>query len=61
MKKKMKRLSLNRETVRNLNEGEMSAAQGGASERFCPVESAYVICATASCPTRCQVICGGVQ
>jgi hypothetical protein len=61
MKKKMKRLSLNRETVRNLNQGEMSAALGGASERFCPVETAYAICATESCPTRCQWYCEGVQ
>jgi len=53
MKRNMKRLTLNRETVRLLNAEEISAAQGGASNPFCPLPTAYVLCATNSCPTDC--------
>jgi hypothetical protein len=58
MKRKMKRLTLSRETVRALNPEEMTAAQGGAS--FYQV-TAYVICATHTCPSECgQWYCQGV-
>jgi hypothetical protein len=65
MKRNVKRLTLNRETVRLLNAEEMSAAQGGApttSLRLCPAPSAFVVCISQqSCPTECgQWYCQGV-
>jgi hypothetical protein len=52
MKRKMKRLTLNRETVRALDTEEFAAVQGGASNPFCPVFTAYT-CTANSCPTEC--------
>lgn len=49
MKRNMKRLTLNRETVRLLNAEEMSAAQGGDFYQV----TAYVICVPQSAPTNC--------
>jgi hypothetical protein len=61
MKRNVKRLSLNRETLRNLNVEEMAAAQGAASERICPVATAFVVCVSHTCPTECgQWYCYGV-
>lgn len=61
MKRNLKRLTLNRETLRYLNSEEMAAAQGGASERICPIPSAFVVCISQSCPTECgQWYCQGV-
>ena len=61
MKRNMKRLTLNRETVRLLNADEMAAAQGGASNSICPVPSLLVVCISQSCPTECgQWYCYGV-
>jgi len=60
MKKNAKiRLTLNRETLRNLSPEQMAAAEGGALVRltdtcFCPVVSQ-------TCPTNCgQWYCYGV-
>ena len=61
MKRNMKRLALNRETVRLLNPEEMSAAQGGASVSICPAPSVLVRCISESCPALChQPYCYGV-
>jgi hypothetical protein len=61
MKRNMKRLALNRETLRYLNAEEMSAVQGGASERLCPAPSVFVVCVSQSCPSECgQWYCYGV-
>jgi len=72
MKRNMKRLTLNRETLRHLNEGEMSAAQGAASEVICqqtdvncPVvirtQTCFANCVSQTCPTQCgQWYCHGV-
>ena len=61
MKRNVKRLALNRETVRLLNAEEMSAAQGGASGGICPAPSVLVVCVSQSCPTQCgQWYCYGV-
>jgi hypothetical protein len=56
MKRNLKRLTLNRETVRHLNEGEMAAAQGGVSERqLCMQLTEH------TCPSHCgQWYCQGV-
>lgn len=55
MKRNVKRLTLNRETLRSLDVQEMSAVQGGASERICPVTQTcfvtYCDCLTQNCPT----------
>jgi hypothetical protein len=61
MKKSLKtRLTLNRETLRNLTADQMSAAQGGALEptsNVCPMPNTNVGCPvvviSATCPTRC--------
>jgi hypothetical protein len=59
MKKSLKaRLTLNRETLRNLDADQMAAAQGGAvvvtQSANCPVlNTNNVNCLTATCPTRC--------
>ena len=59
MKRNMKRLALNRETVRLLNPEEMSAAQGGGSVSIPP--SVLVVCISKSCPSLCnQPYCYGV-
>jgi len=62
MKKSAKiRLTLHRETLRNLSPEQMNAAQGGAIVRqtdtcFCPV-----VVTNQSCPTNCgQWYCYGV-
>lgn len=70
MKKTVKlRLTLNRETLRYLDKAEMSAAQGGATERICvQTQSCFVTycnCTTTitnqSCPSECgQWYCQGV-
>lgn len=66
MKRTVKRLTLNRETLRYLDTGEMSAAQGGATERICvQTQSCFVTycnCITQqSCPSECgQWYCYGV-
>ncbi len=70
MKRTVKlRLTLNRETLRYLNSGEMSAVQGGASERICPQTQTcfvtYCNCPITitqqSCPSECgQWYCQGV-
>jgi hypothetical protein len=62
MKKSLKtRLTLNRETLRNLASDEMPGAQGGALEPVtfggCPVLITNT-CLTHTCPTRCgQAYC----
>ena len=48
MKKKNVKLSLNRETLQNLNTDEMPAVQGGASV-FCATQ---VNCVSQNCPTK---------
>ena len=61
MKRQVKRLTLNRETLRHLNAEEMYAAQGGASENICPIPSILVVCISQTCPTKCgQWYCYGV-
>jgi hypothetical protein len=61
MKRNMKRLTLNRETLRALDTEEMSNAQGGVSERICPVATAFAVCVSQTCPTKCgQWYCYGV-
>ncbi len=64
MKKSAKiRLTLNRETLRNLSAGETSGAQGGGivvNTTECPilVTNSCYNCLTQSCPTRCgQTYC----
>ncbi|HEX4498459.1 MAG TPA: class I lanthipeptide [Thermoanaerobaculia bacterium] len=64
MKKSLKtRLTLNRETLRNLAADEMSGAQGGGvvlvsqGAGTCPV-LITAVCVTQTCPTRCgQTYC----
>jgi hypothetical protein len=60
------RLTLNRETLRNLNAQDMKAAAGGATETTCPrntqgscFQSVCDACIThQTCPTNCgQTIC----
>lgn len=53
MKRNVKRLTLNRETLRHLDVEEMSAAQGGASEQICPVPSVFQVCISQTCPSQC--------
>jgi hypothetical protein len=53
------RLTLNRETLRNLNPDEARAAQGAAgSDRICVVTEScfvtYCLCLTKTCPTECN-------
>ena len=45
------RLTLNRETLRHLNSEEMSAAQGGASERICRITQSCFV-SYCNCPTN---------
>jgi hypothetical protein len=61
MKKNAKiRLTLNRETLRNLSVDEMPGAQGGAvvvNTTVCPVILTNT-CVTYTCPTKCgQTYC----
>jgi hypothetical protein len=62
MKRNMKRLTLNRETLRSLDTEEVSAVQGGVSERICRVtQTCFQNCVSQSCPTECgQWYCYGV-
>jgi hypothetical protein len=54
------RLTLNRETLRNLSAEEASGAQG-ASNSICLITDTCYNCPTVSCPTRCgQTYCYGV-
>ena len=59
MKKKSlkSRLTLNRETLRNLNADQMSEAQGGIVlqpvSSDCPRLNTNVGCPSDTCPTRC--------
>ena len=58
MKKSLKtRLTLNRETLRNLNADQLSEAQGGivvvTQSANCPVLNTNVGCPSDTCPTRC--------
>lgn len=63
MKKNAKiRLTLSRETLRNLSAEEMSGAQRGASGAICQITDScfqtYCVCVTQTCPTRCgQTYC----
>jgi hypothetical protein len=62
MKKSLKtRLTLNRETLRALDAGESSNAQGGILTQAvgCPLLTATCFnCVTQTCPTRCgQTYC----
>jgi hypothetical protein len=64
MRKSLKtRLTLNRETLRNLAADEMSGAQGGGVVLVtqgvtCPVLIITNTCVTQTCPTRCgQTYC----
>jgi len=61
MKRNVKRLTLNRETLRYLNAEEVSAAQG-ASERLCALtQTCFQVCVSQTCPTKCgQWYCYGV-
>ena len=61
------RLTLNRETLRNLEAAELTDAQGGAnSQGICQITQScfatYCVCVTQqSCPTNCgQWYCYGV-
>ena len=66
MKRTAKRLTLNRETLGQLNKKEMSAAQGGVSENICTITQTcfetYCNCLTRqTCPSFCgQWYCYGV-
>ncbi|HEY0512453.1 MAG TPA: hypothetical protein VGH73_11145 [Thermoanaerobaculia bacterium] len=67
MKKTVKiRLTLNRETLRNLVSDEMSGAQGGAlvvttTDCTVLVTNSCYNCVSQTCPTRCgQWYCHGV-
>jgi hypothetical protein len=52
------RLTLHRETVRNLAAPEMSAAQGGINSIGCPTYTLYRTCGiTGGCPTQAS-FCG---
>lgn len=56
------RLTLNRETLRNLTSDQLSGAQGGALEpntTGCPVLNTNVNCPTNTCLTQtCPTHCG---
>jgi hypothetical protein len=65
MKKSLKnRLTLNRETLRNLASDEMAGAQGGAPTTLftgCPPVRTYTCITYNTCPTNCgQTYCYGV-
>ena len=56
------RLTLNRETLRNLDAAELTAAPGGASTPFCTVTytcfQTYCVCVTQrTCPSNCENTC----
>jgi hypothetical protein len=62
MKRNLKtRLTLNRETLRTLDGGELRAAPGASVPNICLItQSCYnctATCVTASCPTRCGAGC----
>jgi hypothetical protein len=48
MKKRPEKLSLNKETLRNLSERDLQQPVGGASVKFCP--SYYETCTESGCP-----------
>ena len=58
MKRNVKRLTLNRETVRRLNGEEMSAVQGGAPTGRITCQSLTCYCTVVSCES-CPTECGG--
>jgi hypothetical protein len=56
------RLTLNRETLRNLDAAELTATPGGASTPFCTVTytcfQTYCVCVTQkTCPSECINTC----
>jgi hypothetical protein len=51
-KTKMRKLSLNRETLRQLVSGEMGAVQAGSGENWCSVPSCIDGCRSA--PATCE-------
>ena len=56
------RLTLNRETLRNLDAAELGAAPGGASDGICPITHScfqtYCVCITQrTCPSNCINTC----
>ena len=56
------RLTLNRETLRNLDAAELEAAPGGGSGGICPVTYTcfltYCVCVTQrTCPSNCENTC----
>ena len=56
MNKKIRKMTLNKETLRNLEDNKLSNVQGGASEAgTCPVISCQVECTFQT--RRCSVCC----
>lgn len=51
------RLTLNRETLRNLDAEELTAAPGGVSSPFCVITQTCYNCPSVSCPTICRAGC----
>jgi hypothetical protein len=56
------RLTLNRETLRNLEAADLEAAPGGASDPVCVITQScfqtYCVCITQrTCPSRCINTC----
>ena len=57
------RLTLNRETLRNLDTAELGAAPGGASGLICPVTYTCfrtyccVVLTEQTCPSKCENTC----
>jgi hypothetical protein len=58
MKRNLKtRLTLNRETLRTLDGGELQAAPGGSAPQLCLITATCYNCPTVTCYTRCNPAC----
>jgi hypothetical protein len=58
MKKSLKtRLTLNRETLRNLNAEELTAAPGGATGDACPISPTQQTCIQTNCNCITRLTC----
>lgn len=62
MKRKIEKLTLTRETLRNLEEARLQGAAGGAAVSY-PVQCSYpALCPVSYPKTRCATNCGtGVE
>jgi len=63
MKKQIKKLSLNKKTISNLNASEMNGLVGGAKTKgqnnTCAFSCVMTKCPINTCQNRCSIGCGG--